>query len=174
MLAPAGAAPRVLQAPAGSAPAAGKLGLDALDYDAKGAVRFAGTAPPGAAVRLYVDNRKVGDARAGADGRWTLTPHEAIAAGAHAIRADQLDATGRVVARLALPFRRVILAAVQIGAGEVIVQPGQSLWRIARHAYGQGIRYTVIYAANRDAIRDPNLIYPGQVFAVPALGEAAR
>jgi nucleoid-associated protein YgaU len=174
VLAPAGAAPRVLQGPAGTLPAGGKLGLDTLDYDAKGAVRFAGTAPPGAAVRLYADNRKVGDARAGAGGRWTLTPHEAIAAGAHAIRADQLDATGRVVARLALPFRRVILPAVQIGAGEVIVQPGQSLWRIARHAYGQGIRYTVIYAANRDAIRDPNLIYPGQVFAVPAFGDGSR
>ena len=174
VLAPADAAPRVLQAPPGAAPATGRLGLDTLDYDAKGAVRFAGTAPPGAAVRVYVDNRNAGDARAGADGRWTLTPRRTIAAGAHAIRADQLDAAGRVVARLALPFRRVILPADAIGAGAVIVQPGQSLWRIARHAYGQGIRYTVIYAANRDAIRDPNLIYPGQVFAVPTLGGGSR
>jgi nucleoid-associated protein YgaU len=29
------------------------------------------------------------------------------------------------------------------------------------------VRYTVIYAANRDTIRDPRLIYPGQVFALP-------
>jgi nucleoid-associated protein YgaU len=49
----------------------------------------------------------------------------------------------------------------------VVVQPGESLWRIARHAYGQGIRYTVIFAANHDQIRDPDLIYPGQAFAVP-------
>ncbi len=170
VLAPADAPPRVLQAPPGAVAAAGKLGLDTLDYDAKGAVRFAGTAPPGAVVRVYVDNHNEGDARAGADGRWTLTPRRSIASGAHAIRADQLDAAGHVVARLALPFRRVVLPAVEIGAGEVIVQPGQSLWRIARHAYGEGIRYTVIYAANRGAIRDPNLIYPGQVFAVPTLG----
>ena len=47
------------------------------------------------------------------------------------------------------------------------VQPGNSLWRIARRTLGQGLRYTVIYEANRDQIRDPNLIYPGQVFLIP-------
>ncbi len=174
VLAPAGVAPRVLQTPPSTAPAPGKLGLDALDYDSKGGVHFAGTARPGATVRLYVDNRRAGDARADADGRWTLTPDRPIAVGAHDIRADQLDAGGRVVARLALPFRRVILPASQLGAGEVIVQPGQNLWLIATHAYGRGIRYTVIYAANRGAIRDPNLIYPGQVFAMPALGDGSQ
>jgi len=49
----------------------------------------------------------------------------------------------------------------------VVVQPGQNLWRLARSAYGTGVRYTVIYLANRDQIRDPRLIYPGQAFAVP-------
>ena len=37
----------------------------------------------------------------------------------------------------------------------VVVQPGHSLWRIARRVYGSGVRYTVIYQANRDQIRDP-------------------
>jgi LysM repeat protein len=55
----------------------------------------------------------------------------------------------------------------------VVVQPGANLWRIARRAYGRGVRYTVIYAANRDQIRDPRLIFPGQVFAVPGPEEAA-
>ena len=50
----------------------------------------------------------------------------------------------------------------------MVVQPGQTLWRLARGAYGSGARYTVIYLANRDQIRDPGLIYPGQAFAVPA------
>ncbi len=36
-----------------------------------------------------------------------------------------------------------------------------------RRAYGTGVRYTVIYLANRDQIRDPRLIYPGQAFATP-------
>ncbi len=48
------------------------------------------------------------------------------------------------------------------------MQPGQNLWRMARRAYGSGLRYTVIFLANKDQIRDASLIYPGQVFAVPA------
>ena len=47
---------------------------------------------------------------------------------------------------------------------------GDSLWRISRKVLGHGIRYTQIYAANTKQIRDPNLIYPGQVFVVPQAG----
>ena len=58
-------------------------------------------------------------------------------------------------------------ALSQVSNGQVVVQPGQNLWRLARRAYGAGIRYTVIFLANRGQIRDARLIYPGQVFAVP-------
>lgn len=51
--------------------------------------------------------------------------------------------------------------------GTVSVRRGDSLWRISRATYGQGTRYTVIYEANADQIRDPDLIYPGQVFVMP-------
>jgi nucleoid-associated protein YgaU len=49
----------------------------------------------------------------------------------------------------------------------LVVQPGNSLWRIARNSYGAGRHYAVIYSANRDRIGDPDLIYPGQVFMLP-------
>ena len=49
------------------------------------------------------------------------------------------------------------------------MQPGANLWRIALSRYGEGASYTLIYQANRAQIRDPNLIYPGQVFSVPDL-----
>jgi nucleoid-associated protein YgaU len=48
-----------------------------------------------------------------------------------------------------------------------IVARGDNLWRISRRIYGQGTRYTVIYGANAQ-IRDPDLIYPGQVFVLPS------
>jgi nucleoid-associated protein YgaU len=48
-----------------------------------------------------------------------------------------------------------------------VVSPGDSLWRISRVTYGAGLRYAVVYKANRDQIRDPNRIYPGQVFVLP-------
>lgn len=44
---------------------------------------------------------------------------------------------------------------------------GNSLWRISRAMLGHGVRYTQIYAANTQQIRDPRLIYPGQVFVLP-------
>jgi nucleoid-associated protein YgaU len=51
----------------------------------------------------------------------------------------------------------------------VVIEPGNSLWRIARRTYGTGFRYTVIYEANKAQIRDADLIYPGQVFKLPAV-----
>ncbi|MFN3953070.1 MAG: LysM peptidoglycan-binding domain-containing protein [Pararhodobacter sp.] len=47
------------------------------------------------------------------------------------------------------------------------VQPGHSLWRISREHYGEGVRYVQIFQANREQIRNPDLIYPGQVFVLP-------
>jgi hypothetical protein len=49
----------------------------------------------------------------------------------------------------------------------MVVSRGDSLWRISRFAYGDGARYTVIYDANHKQIRNPNRIYPGQVFIIP-------
>jgi hypothetical protein len=153
------APPRVLQSP-GRTP--GKLALDAVDYGQSGEVHLGGTAPPGATVRVYVDNKPIGDARAGTDGTWVLAQAE-VAPGMHRLRVDQLSNSGKVTARVELPFSREANPIT----GNVVVQPGHSLWRLARQAYGSGIRYTVIYEANRDSIRDPNRIYPGQVFTIP-------
>ncbi|MGB3387743.1 MAG: LysM peptidoglycan-binding domain-containing protein, partial [Pseudaminobacter sp.] len=60
--------------------------------------------------------------------------------------------------------------------GAVIIRRGDSLWRISRRVYGLGIRYSTIYLANQEQIRDPDRIWPGQVFKVPEKtqeGEAA-
>ncbi len=164
LLAPPDAASRVLQAPA---PAGRKLGLDTVDYDDHGAIRFSGSAPPDVLVRVYVDNGPVGDAKAGEDGHWALSPHTEVQPGVHTLRLDQIAAQGHVTARLELPFQRETLALSQVSNGQVVVQPGQNLWRLARRAYGAGIRYTVIFLANRSQIRDARLIYPGQMFAMP-------
>jgi nucleoid-associated protein YgaU len=48
------------------------------------------------------------------------------------------------------------------------VSRGDSLWRLSRDTYGAGTRYAVIYRANREQIRNPNLIHPGQIFVLPA------
>jgi hypothetical protein len=51
-----------------------------------------------------------------------------------------------------------------------VVSRGDSLWRISRITYGDGTRYAVLYRANRDRIRDPNLIRPGQILLLPMKG----
>jgi hypothetical protein len=52
-------------------------------------------------------------------------------------------------------------------SGQVIIRRGDNLWTIARRVYGEGLRYTQIYEANANTIRNPDLIYPGQVFDLP-------
>jgi hypothetical protein len=54
-----------------------------------------------------------------------------------------------------------------LDTGRVIIRRGDNLWRLSRRVFGQGIRYTSIYDANRDQIRNPALIFPGQVFDLP-------
>ncbi|HEY1931696.1 MAG TPA: LysM peptidoglycan-binding domain-containing protein [Acetobacteraceae bacterium] len=159
-------APRVLSGPAPVG--AGSLALGAVDYGEHGDVRLSGHAPPGASVRVYVDDQPIGTATAGSDGTWTLTPQQPIAPGPHRLRLDQLGPNGTVTARVELPFHREELAGQKLAPGSVVVQPGNSLWVLAHRTYGAGTRYTVIFQANKAEIRDPNLIYPGQVFALPA------
>jgi len=66
-----------------------------------------------------------------------------------------------------MPFER---AAPKPGADDkrrLTVVHGDNLWNIARAHYGEGLRYTVIFEANKTQIRDPDLIYPGQIFSLP-------
>ena len=58
--------------------------------------------------------------------------------------------------------------AARFASGKAIIRTGDNLWTIARRVYGAGIKYTTIYEANNGQIRDPDRIYPGQVFDLPS------
>jgi nucleoid-associated protein YgaU len=58
-------------------------------------------------------------------------------------------------------------AVVASRIATTVVSRGDSLWRISRVTYGAGMRYAVVYKANRDQIRNPDRIYPGQIFVLP-------
>jgi nucleoid-associated protein YgaU len=47
------------------------------------------------------------------------------------------------------------------------VKSGDSLSRIAKHEYGDASKWKRIYEANKDKIKNPDLIYPGQEFTIP-------
>ncbi len=146
----------------------GTLVLETVDYDARGKTAVGGRAGAGLRLIIYLDDKPVAHATAGADGRWSATLARAVSQGLHRLRVDQLGADGQVTARVETPFSRAALVATLPEETAVIVQPGNSLWRIARRVYGEGVRYSVIYRANQERIGDPDLIYPGQIFIVPS------
>ena len=155
---------KVLQAPRSSED--GGLRLEVIDYDAEGDIVLLGRATAGTTVRAFIDDTAVGVAPS-FEGTWRLVPEGDVAPGRHALRVEEVSEAGVVVASFEMPFSRAAPDDIQLTAGQVIVQPGNSLWRIARRAYGQGIRYTIIFLANRDQITEADLIYPGQVFTLP-------
>ena len=146
---------------------AGGVTVETMDYDNAGKVAMGGRAQPGNAVQLYLDNNLVGSAPADTDGRWRLSPERPVDPGVYTLRADQVTSSGRVVARVELPIQVSEVPKDLPNGDRVVVQPGNSLWRIARRTYGDGVQYTVIYQANRSQIRDPDMIYPGQIFTLP-------
>ncbi len=236
------------EAPAKPAPgAAPTVAFKTAEAD-KGGFYASGFAPPGTHVRIYLNGSALADVTADSKGRWSLTIGKGMTAGHYVVRADALDAKGKVVARAQVPFdmpeavaandaptavQKPATAPPQTAAtpspppeaqkqsaqaetppaaakpqAESVQEPaakpqtaeiasasptsgeaapaasdashavvskvetakvvrGDSLWRISRETLGHGIRYTLIYKANASQIRNPNLIYPGQVFVVP-------
>lgn len=157
--------PELLQRPA--APEELDVTLDSITYGDVGAVTLSGRATSGRTVRIYLDGVFVGEAVAGEDGVWNLTMGDDVAPGNYTLRVDEVTESGRVLSRIESPFQRATDEAILVSAGQVVVQPGNSLWRIASRVYGEGTLYTEIYQANVEQIRDPDLIYPGQIFALP-------
>ena len=166
----------------------GALTVGTVDYDKVGRLTVQGKAPPGADVSVDVDGKAVGSAKADGAGNWRLNTAPGAATGgarigATANLADGVKlATGSVAGRTSsAPLLRVSLPFAPMGLVKefprgrlVVVQPGNSLWRIARRTYGDGVRYSIIYAANAGQIRNPDLIYPGQIFHAPQSASARQ
>ena len=116
-------------------------------------------------VQIFANNSPVGETSSDENGRWSLST--TIPQGRYTLLIVQLGEDGEPKYAIEVPFEQASREDIVMSDGNVIVQPGNSLWVISRSVYGEGQQYTVIYAANADQIRDPDLIYPGQVFRVP-------
>lgn len=153
------------------------VALDSITYDPSGEVLIAGRAAGEGFVKVYLDNQPVTTSRIVAGGTWR-TDLPDVDTGTYTLRIDEVDVAGEVVSRIEIPFKReepeVVAAALAVDVAKpefqvamITVQPGTTLWAIARDRFGDGIMYVEVFEANRDRIRDPNLIYPGQVFRMP-------
>lgn len=153
-----------------------------------GTIYIAGEAPPGTRIRVYADRVFIGEARAGEEGVWLLEAQADIRLGEVVLRADvvsELAFVPIVQAETAFTHfadgvvlepanatitanRDLALATADAPApAYILIRRGDNLWRIARRNYGRGVKYKAIFEANRDRIRNPDLIFPGQVFVIP-------
>jgi nucleoid-associated protein YgaU len=145
--------------------------LDTIAYDTEGDVVMAGRGPAESDVHFYLDNQPIHLAQIGAAGGWS-TELPQVDPGTYTLRLDQVDAEGTVSSRIETPFLREepeTIRAITTASGEsvVTVQWGNTLWAIAQELLGDGVMYVQIYEANREQIRNPDLIYPGQIFTIP-------
>ena len=86
-------------------------------------------------------------------------PAEGYTVVASAPAAEQSGSQANGIGQLEQPLTPV--------ENSVVIRRGDTLWHISKRVYGQGIKYTTIYKANNEQIRDPDMIWPGQVFALP-------
>lgn len=153
------------------------VALDTITYDPAGDVVLGGRALGEGFVQVYVDNVPVSRLPVDEQGRWRGDLPD-VDTGVYTLRIDEVDVAGDVVSRIETPFLRedpedVIEAmADQVDNPDFriatrTVQAGTTLWAIAEERYGAGILYVKVFEANKDRIRDPDLIYPGQVFTLP-------
>ena len=157
----------LLQSPFPSSTASG-LAIGVIDYDETGRGTVSGKAKPNARMNIYLDDILAGTAQADGRGEWHMSLSMPIAPGDHRLRVDETGADGKVVSRAEHAFaRKLPVAGQEPTGGAIVVEAGNSLWRLARRTYGEGMRYTLIFEANREQIKDPDLIYPGQVFDLP-------
>ena len=152
-----------------------ELALDSIAYDPLGNVTVGGRSNPSGLVRFYINNEAVSATKTNEAGYWEADLSDIIP-GTYTLRIDELSLKGDVISRLESPFKRedreklanlIAPSTSPVRINIVTVQPGNTLWAIARKRYGDGLLYVQVFEANRDKIKNPDLIYPGQLFDLP-------
>lgn len=150
----------------GSGPAAQRVALDLVEYDASGRTIFTGRAGPGTRIEIFIDDRPVATATADGRGDWTAQLAAGVPSGRYRLRLAGHAAAGGDAGEVSLDLRHA--APGELAAGDYLaVVPGNTLWHLARRSYGDGLRYVEIYRANRARIDNPDRIYPNQLLALP-------
>ena len=174
-----------------------RVAIQSIEADAVGGLFAKGLAEPNTAIRLYLNDADVADAKTQADGRWSLTIKGGMTPGGYLMRADEVSpGSSTVIVSINTPFDYPAAPAsasppapapatapasaeqsstpssspadpVIESVQTKLVATGHTLWELSRNYYGDPTRYPVIYKANKWEIHNPNLIYPGEVFVVP-------
>ncbi len=167
---------RVVQGSAPGPAVQTSVRLDAISYNAEGAVILSGRGPAAADIQIYINNQPIELGEIGPGGDWSVQLPD-VDPGTYTLAVAEITADGTTASRVETPFlredpERIAQAPTAAGAGidVITVQPGFTLWGMAENTFGSGILYVQIFEENRDQIRDPHWIFPGQIFRMPELG----
>jgi len=164
------------------------IAIVAVESKESGKLSVSGRSEPGATVKLYLNGSYIASTTASAEGHVAFAIGGGIMPGDYRVRLDVVDGTAALRARAEESFSAPALSAsasvtaaapsapdapgsasaVVPRIGTAVVNRGDNLWHISRSTYGQGVRYSKIYDANRDQIRNPAVIFPGQIFVLPS------
>lgn len=144
------------------------LSLDLVDYSPTGDLILSGRTLPDNKIQFLKSGNHFENLFSDEDGNWKL------ALNINDLKNETLTISTKIKnEELLLSFNHTDLKSKfnieTLNTNEIVVEPGNSLWRIARKTMGGGMFYTEIYKNNLKRIKNPDLIYPGQVFNIPKI-----
>lgn len=143
--------------------------LDLVEYSSSGKIMLSGRTTPMNKVDFFIDELKIGEVVSDQDGFWSFISKKDINYGPAVLKITG-KSNGKIMKISSKIFKdNYNSIKSEINEKKFIVQPGNSLWRIARKTLGGGILFSEIYKKNIVKINNPDLIFPGQVFDLPLI-----
>ncbi len=145
------------------------LSLDIVEYSPKGNLMLSGRAKLNYEISLFLDDKYIGNIKPNEKGIWTFISNDVYKYEQANLRLEIYN-QNKILEKSFVTniFNENLL---YLGEKSLVVQPGNSLWRISRKTWGGGMLYTEIYKRNIKIINNPDLIYPGQVLTIPIISE---
>ena len=149
-----GSPTRIIQSPFGGVPRTGPLSLSVIDYDYTGGVIITGSSSIPGRVRLFAEDKVIGETGIGVGGRWNFIAGHMLPGANITLRAALLPAAGtpnapREPAVVSVPF--IFIPPPEEGdnpdgSGSLFVNIDPLQWQIRRTLIGGGAQSTIIFA----------------------------
>ena len=149
--------------------------VDLVEYSPNGKILLSGRSIANKKLTFYLNGIKFGTTQSNVDGFWHFRTENDLEFGKIDLKIEFL-VKNEIISIKSPIFNEKLksLSKLLDDENNFIVQPGNSLWRIARKTMGGGIYFAEIYKINKIKINNPDLIYPGQVFKIPIITEKIR
>lgn len=143
--------------------------LDLVEYSPIGNIMLSGRSESNIELNFFLNNKKIGNTKTDDWGFWSFVSDKNMKFGKHDLRIDSFSNKGLLSITTPIFNEKMSRIINSLENKKIIVQPGNSLWRIARKTLGGGIMYSEIYKKNKFQIQNPDLIFPGQIFDIPII-----